>query len=953
MFESTELGTIPSASLNSLESPSLINSPFSSEIITNESRGDTNNFLELNNLESFVSNFANITNDLTKQQELNNTTNAIPDILTGAPVQLQTSESGFGSKLGENYQLSVGTLIANEEFSGRTGGIFGAPEPLPNAEDEAAFGNPNSRYLWVYNSAEEFESDIYTQILQDDSSSVGQIPPSFQLDGDDAIVLFGTTPEEIAYYSFTLYQTLTYAPEASLNEDLSGYRKLGASIGLSVNNANLNTVNSGFDSPYALIVTSNTETEEAIKTALIESGIPEEIISSYLFPSHFANAGTSENPEALSLLIRNTYQSQEEKDAVDSYIDEIPTLPTVIDFNDYKILSYGKREDRKSTVTIEDQGDTLHLQGNGWKKIEFPYTITPNTVIEFDFKSNSLGDIHGIGFDKDNGVSLEQIFQLAGTEAKGITAFKTEEEALNEWERYRVPVGAFFTGEMKYITFTNDHDVKKPTAESFFSNLKVYEQVPDPKVKVVFVEGAGITGNITDEDIPKWEENLRQNSIEFDLKLDQRLEQLEDNVIDYYEEQGYRLKEILTEEMRHIDPEESRDSLSFAAYDAPDALYTKFTGGSEAGPFEFGSVITLENPDDILMVLGVDHSAVGDGSLATYFSYETKSYAYFNPQTREIEQPLPSSFAGFYTQGSAETYLPEFLADNLFAVKIISSNEFGGGEPYTVNVPISEDVPLKARRFSVVGRVYLDEVTGTAPNPENFIPTRILWLEKEEVENQVDVATIEVSKNESEVSNVPLATREQLAIPLWEETEAKAAEQSLNNVIYFDGTVNSTDYTVFGVEDLDSSPQEVWTSNVVESNISASFAKDPRGGFWLFPDQDTGLIRIDELTGREIERINVDRLIGDRATQIPGSAMTIAGTVEDPILLFSASSKFFGQAYLAAIALNSNSLLWKVPYDVGYFPYATTLGQFPIVSNGGESRMVFSSYNSGIFPVGN
>jgi hypothetical protein len=76
--------------------------------------------------------------------------------------------------------------------------------------------------------------------------------------------------------------------------------------------------------------------------------------------------------------------------------------PTVLNFDNYRIQSYGGGQDQNSIVNIEDNGATLHITGNGWKKIEFPYPLSPNTVIEFDFRSSVQGEIHSIGFDNDD-----------------------------------------------------------------------------------------------------------------------------------------------------------------------------------------------------------------------------------------------------------------------------------------------------------------------------------------------------------------------------------------------------------------------------------------------------------------------------------------------------------------------------------------------------------------------
>ncbi len=59
-----------------------------------------------------------------------------------------------------------------------------------------------------------------------------------------------------------------------------------------------------------------------------------------------------------------------------------------LNFNDYTINSYGSKQDGVGTLAIEDGGSTLRLTGNLWKSIELPYTITADTVLEFDFSSS-------------------------------------------------------------------------------------------------------------------------------------------------------------------------------------------------------------------------------------------------------------------------------------------------------------------------------------------------------------------------------------------------------------------------------------------------------------------------------------------------------------------------------------------------------------------------------------
>ncbi len=116
---------------------------------------------------------------------------------------------------------------------------------------------------------------------------------------------------------------------------------------------------------------------------------------------------------------------------------------------------------------------TLYLQGNRWQKIDFPYTVTANTVLEFDFSSGSEGEIHAIGFDTDDSLSSTWTFKVYGTQNWGNLDFDNYGSGV---KHYVIPVGQYYTGSMNYLFFIMDHDVSSPTGESRFSNVKVYEQ---------------------------------------------------------------------------------------------------------------------------------------------------------------------------------------------------------------------------------------------------------------------------------------------------------------------------------------------------------------------------------------------------------------------------------------------------------------------------------------------
>ena len=150
-------------------------------------------------------------------------------------------------------------------------------------------------------------------------------------------------------------------------------------------------------------------------------------------------------------------------------------LPLKINFNVYTPTPYGTN-DVKPIMTIEDGGYTLHLKGNSWKKISLPYSVTPYTVLEFDFMSPVRGDVHGIGWDNDQAISSNLTFKLYGSQSWGISYSSFVSSQVEPgWRHYTIPVGEYYTGSRPYLVFANDNDVANPTAESYFRNVTIRE----------------------------------------------------------------------------------------------------------------------------------------------------------------------------------------------------------------------------------------------------------------------------------------------------------------------------------------------------------------------------------------------------------------------------------------------------------------------------------------------
>lgn len=145
---------------------------------------------------------------------------------------------------------------------------------------------------------------------------------------------------------------------------------------------------------------------------------------------------------------------------------------TEINFNDYSVVAYGNGQDNGTSSDVGN-GAGRALFNNAWKSIALNYTVTSNTVIEFEFGSTVQGEIHGIGFDSDSGISSGFTFQLYGTQNWGNRDF--DYTSVGNWQSFTIPVGSYYTGSFNRLFFVDDHDNSPSNGNSYFRNIKIYE----------------------------------------------------------------------------------------------------------------------------------------------------------------------------------------------------------------------------------------------------------------------------------------------------------------------------------------------------------------------------------------------------------------------------------------------------------------------------------------------
>ena len=151
--------------------------------------------------------------------------------------------------------------------------------------------------------------------------------------------------------------------------------------------------------------------------------------------------------------------------------------PGIIDWTTSGTVAYSN-QDGVGSVTSEDSGATLALIGNRWRRTIETFDLTPFSVLEFEFRSDEQGEIHGIGFDRDDILNNDtRIFQLFGTQNWGGAhqQYSAEYSSLGTWVSYRIPVGGFYSGTGFRLVLVNDNDAGPPANSGRFRNIRLVE----------------------------------------------------------------------------------------------------------------------------------------------------------------------------------------------------------------------------------------------------------------------------------------------------------------------------------------------------------------------------------------------------------------------------------------------------------------------------------------------
>ena len=170
-----------------------------------------------------------------------------------------------------------------------------------------------------------------------------------------------------------------------------------------------------------------------------------------------------------------------EIDITETVDNSLPDNATAVTFTaPGDLIPYDAGQDGTGVITILNGGTGVSLDGNLWKRKALNYTVTANTILQFDFRSSNQPEIAGIGFDNDtNYTNSNTQFFLYGSQTSGVTwrvpTSTYDYDGSGDWVHVEIPIGTFFTGTFSHMTFINDDDGPGDDGDASYDNIILSE----------------------------------------------------------------------------------------------------------------------------------------------------------------------------------------------------------------------------------------------------------------------------------------------------------------------------------------------------------------------------------------------------------------------------------------------------------------------------------------------
>jgi hypothetical protein len=170
-------------------------------------------------------------------------------------------------------------------------------------------------------------------------------------------------------------------------------------------------------------------------------------------------------------------------------VSSVPSGSLLINGTTYPVASFAPVTQDNGSFGIFNANSEIELTGNSWKKVNFSYNITANTIVTFDFfcNSTSQGDIHGLQFaNDDTTVDATKAVQVWGTETNW-AAIQSSYTTPGAWQTKAVSLASLAGTSFTRLVFIGDDDLNGGDQISRFGD-------------VVFSEASGIPA----DEVARW-----------------------------------------------------------------------------------------------------------------------------------------------------------------------------------------------------------------------------------------------------------------------------------------------------------------------------------------------------------------------------------------------------------------------------------------------------------------
>ncbi|RUR32511.1 carbohydrate-binding protein [Vreelandella andesensis] len=196
---------------------------------------------------------------------------------------------------------------------------------------------------------------------------------------------------------------------------------------------------------------------------------------------------------------------------LDTTVDETGPVALDITFDDATITPYNETQDNPASGTgaaVEDDGATLTLNDNVWKRADLPssYTITGDTLLTLDLaiSSSPEPEIVAIGFDADSNPfnGGDSLYQLGGTQTQG-GFIDLRGQGVDNGDgtfRFTIDLSAHAGTTLDSLVYINDDDLGEKGSASFSAVSLSENEVDDTDTNSApRVVGGGIADLSLDE----------------------------------------------------------------------------------------------------------------------------------------------------------------------------------------------------------------------------------------------------------------------------------------------------------------------------------------------------------------------------------------------------------------------------------------------------------------------